>query len=233
MPESTSSSESGRCLAFRRWAVPAILALGVALPVRAQELKTPAEWRWRLDRPAALVTEQAVGDSAWRFVAMPPGWHVTTGPGVVLFDPSERASGRYALSADFLLFPDPSDAGFGLVLGGADLGQAAAPLLGVQLRRDGAVRVVARREGRLDVLADWALHPGVKPHPGTGVVGNKLRVDVGTDSLRVFVNDSAVTAVGAAGLATDGQFGLQLGEGLNMHITTLDVTRHLAPARTP
>jgi len=195
------------------------------------QLATPDGWRWRLDRPARLVTGQDVPDSAWRFVGMPPGWHVTTGPGVVLFDPSERAAGRYSLSADFILFPDPSESGFGLVLGGTDLSMPAAPLVSVQLRRDGAVRVSSTSASGVRVLAPWRVHHAVKVHPGSGTVTNTLRVAIAPDSLRVFVNDSAVVAVGAAGLQTDGQFGIQIGERLNFHITTLDVTRHLAPRR--
>jgi len=231
MREAAESPKPPQGAALSQAAISALLALGAASSLHAQGLTTPSEWRWRLDRPATLVTEQAVGDSAWRFVAMPPGWHVTTGPGVLLFEPTERATGRYALSADFLLFPGPSDAGFGLVLGGADLAAAATPLVNVQLRRDGTVRILSVQGGRVEVLADWAAHPAIRAHPGTGVVGNHLRVDVASDSLRVFVNDTVVTAVASAGLVTDGQFGLQVGEGLNMHITTLDVTRHLAPAR--
>jgi len=200
---------------------------------RAQELTTPKEWRWRLDRPATLVTGQDVPDSAWRFVGMPPGWHVTTGPGVVLFNPSERASGRYSLSADFILFPNPSDSYFGLVLGGADLGSAAGAHLAVQLRRDGAVRVLSVGAGGEKVLAAWRMHSAIRAHQGTGTVSNRLRVAVAPDSLRIFVNDSAVVAVGSAGLATEGQFGLQIGEKLNFHITTLDHIRHLAPGRVP
>ncbi|HEX9565264.1 MAG TPA: hypothetical protein VF981_14880, partial [Gemmatimonadaceae bacterium] len=214
-------------------ALPALWASLAAnsQPVQAQDLKTPPDWRWRLDRPAQLVTGEVVPDSAWRFVGMPPGWHITTGPGVVLYHPAERATGRYSLSADFILFPNPSDNHFGLVLGGADLSSATADHLAVQLRRDGAVRIAASRGGAETVLAPWRVHTAIRVHPGTGVITNRLRVAVAPDSLRVFVNDSAVVAVGRGGLVTDGQFGLQIGEKLNFHITILDHIRHLAPAR--
>lgn len=203
---------------------------GSAAPVAAQDV-TPSEWRWRLDRPAQLVTGQQVPDSAWRFVRMPPGFHVTTGPAVLVYHPAERATGRYSLVGDFVLFPRPTESGYGLAFGGTDLSSPTAPYLLVQLRRDGAVRVVAMEQGTERVLAGWRSHPVIKPHLGSGVVTNRLRVGVAADSLRVFVNDSAVVALPAAGLRTDGQFGLQVGEKLNMHITILDVVRHLAPSR--
>lgn len=213
-----------------------LLCLALAAPTvesQAQGLTTPGDWRWRLERPAQLVTGQDVPDSAWRFVGMPPGFHITTGPGVVLFNPGERATGRYSLSADFVLFPNPTDSPFGLVLGGADLSSASAGHLAVQLRRDGAVRVLRAGGGAEQVLAPWKVHSAIRAHAGSGTVTNRLRVAVGADSLRVFVNDSAVSAVPGAGLVTDGQFGLQIGEKLNFHITTLDHIRHLAPARVP
>jgi len=209
------------------------LAIGFLVGMSGEagaQLTTPSEWRWRLDRPARLVTGQEVPDSAWRFVGMPPGWHVTTGPGVTLFNPTERAAGRYSISAAFVLFPHPGDDGYGLVFGGADLGSADAARLAVQLRRDGAVRVVAERLGQEQALSPWTLHPAIRP-AGAEPVTNRMRVAVAPDSVRVFVNDTAVAAIGVAGLATEGQFGFRIGGGLNLHITTLDLTRHLAPAR--
>jgi hypothetical protein len=216
-----------------RLTIAAVVAVAVASPLdaSAQELTTPPDWRWRLDGPAQLVTAQPVSDSTWQFVGMPPGWHVTTGPGVVLYHPAERANGRYSLSSDFVLFPNPAESPYGLVLGGPDLSSASAPSIAVQLRRDGAVRIVAERDGNEQVLAPWRTHAAIKPHPGTGTVTNRLRVGVAPDSVRVFVNDSAIVAVPASGLQLDGQYGFGIGARLNMHITTLDYTRHLAPSR--
>jgi hypothetical protein len=167
--------------------------------------------------------------AAWRFERMPPGWHVTTGPGALLHDPRERAEGRYSLTGHFALFPDPSDAGYGLFVGGAGLDGDAPSWLAILLRRDGAVGVVRHRAGADSVLAPFAGHPAVKRGDGRGVVSNRLRVAVAPDSLRVFVNDSAVVAVPRDGLALEGGFGLRIGPGINLHVTILDHTRHLAP----
>lgn len=209
----------------------AALSLVLGAELKAQELTTPPVWRWRLEAPARLVTGQQVPDSAWRFVGMPPGWHINSGPGVIVYHPQERASGRYSLAAAFAVFPRPTEMPYGLVLGATDLNAASPRYMAVQLRRDGAVRVVEMAEGREAVLAPWTVYPAVKPHPGGGVVTNRLRVAVAPDSVRIFVNDSALVAVSAAGLATDGQFGLQAGKGLDLHVTFLDVIRHLAPGR--
>jgi hypothetical protein len=219
---------------MRKTVIGAVLAgvLAGAGAAAGQEMETPPDWRWRLDAPARLVTEQEVGDSAWRFVMMPPGWHVTTGPGVLLYDPAERATGRYSLAADFVLFPNPSESGFGLFLCGTRLEGDTASYVAVLLRHDGAVSIMARDGDRETTLAPWSVHEAVKPYPGSGVVTNRLRVSVLADSVAVFVNDTAVTGAALGGRRTDGRFGFRIGGGINMHLTILDYTRHLAPARS-
>lgn len=52
--------------------VAAVVPLGV-------QLKTPEDWKWRLDEPAALSASGKMEAGEWWFVAMPPGWHVTMG----------------------------------------------------------------------------------------------------------------------------------------------------------
>jgi len=97
-----------------------IVALGVPWPVGAQ-LKTPVDWTWRLDAPATLVTSLDVPEGSWLFVRMPPGWHVTTGPGAVLF-PSElpEVDGNYSLETQIFLFPGTSQEEYGVFIGGRD-----------------------------------------------------------------------------------------------------------------
>jgi hypothetical protein len=210
-------------------AVLAVAVFGGVLG--AQQLTVPDGWKWRLDAPARLVTEDAVPDSAWRFVGMPPGWHVTTGPGALLFHTSATASGRFTLQAEFALFPDPPDTGYGIFLGGRNLDGGSPGYLAVVLRRDGQVSLT-RRDGATEATVQaWTAHPAIKPHPGRGVVSNRLRVTVAGDSLRVSVNDSPVFSTARTGLEIDGAFGLRVGKGINLHVTSLDHTRHLAPAR--
>ena len=68
--------------------LPLLLLAFVVLspPVQAQdeELTRPPDWMLRFDRPAP--------DSAIYFVDMPPGWHITTGPAAILYDPAMAAS---------------------------------------------------------------------------------------------------------------------------------------------
>ena len=64
----------------------------------ALQLKTPVDWKWRTDTPAAVTdTDKALPADKWFYVGMPPGWHITTNPGVRL--PLFSIVSQYFLSA--------------------------------------------------------------------------------------------------------------------------------------
>lgn len=206
-----------------RTSVPAVLLL--LLPsVAVGQLTKPASWRTR--------TDGASSDTVY-YVQMPPGWHITTGPGTLLYDPANVAAGRFGLSMEVHLFPKASDEGYGLFLGGRDLDTPAASWVGVLMRRDGAVQVVRVAGSSRTTLLDW--RPGsVKPHPGTDdTVLNVLGVRVEPDSVRIEGNGQRIAALPRAELPLDGVFGFRAGPGINLHVTNLDLTTRIAPAPRP
>lgn len=206
---------------------PVVLLLALPAMATAQHAHVPAPpgWTHHHDTPPR--------DTVWTFASMAPGWHVTTGPGAVLYDPAAHAHGDFSLASQVFLFPKPSDEGYGLFLGGQGIGSDTASYLAVLLRGDGRVSVQQHRGGTWNVLAPWTRNAAIKPNPGDQVVLNHLRVRAGADSLRVFVNDSSVLALPRRVLQLDGQVGLRVGAGLNLHVTTFDHTRHHAPVPTP
>lgn len=206
------------------WLLCAAVLLVPAAAARAQSL--PAGWAWRAQPGPA-----AGGDPSWSFEQMPPGWHVTTGPAGLLYLPAERAAGRFTLAADFVVFPATTDSGYGLFVGGSGLEGASPSYLATLLRRDGSVSVVRRAGAEETVVLPWTARPAILAHAGSGTVTNRLRLQAAADSLRVFVNDSAVVSLAVPGEWTEGAFGFSAGAGVNLHITILDHTRHLAPAR--
>lgn len=187
----------------------------------------PRGWEWRLDR----TTASPATDSS-RLDRMPPGWHITTGPAGLLYPSAERAAAPFTLVADFVVFPTTTESGFGLFLGGADLESDSSSYIAALLRRDGAITVVRRSRGADSTLVPWTSHTAIRPHPGSGTTTNRLRLSASADSLRVFVNDSAVVALGLDDSAAAGRFGFRVGERVNLHITILDYIRHLAPLRS-
>ena len=94
------------------------LALGVR-PVGAQEDERPIGWDVVFD-------DEAAEDSSLFFVAMAPGWHITSGPAALLYDPVRTAEGEFRLEAEVFLFPGESDSGFGLMF---NLGKLMANII--------------------------------------------------------------------------------------------------------
>jgi len=204
------------------------------LPAQSSaQLSTPPHWKWVTDEPARLVTEQAVPDSGWRFVAMPPGWHITTGPRALLFDPAFRGEERFTVESRLILFPDPSDEGYGLFIGGRHLETDSRSFTAFLVRRDGMAAVVRVIGAATEYIVPWKESKGVVPHGGSGTVSNVLRVSAGPSDVVFQVNGDTVAVLDRSALAVDGEFGFRIGARLNMHVMNLDYTRHLALPREP
>lgn len=185
----------------------------------------PVAWR--------VTTDSPVKDSL-AVTQMPPGWHITTTAesGAILYDPALVARGRFALSLDVFLFPRSGEEGYGILLGGTDLGTPQASWLAFLVRRDGRASVQQVHHGSSHALVEWTPNDAVKPHPGGDEAQlNNLRVSVEPDSIRFEANGKRVTALPRGTLGVDGAFGMRVGKDVNLHISNLDHTVRLAPAR--
>ena len=210
-----------------------LLAIAVvASSAGARQLQTPTDWKWRTDAPAKVTSESKIGPDTWHFVAMPPGWHITMGPGGLLYPTGKTASGNFVLQAEMFLFPGEGQQEYGLFLGGQAVdGDASHPhYVAFVARRDGQAAVVKRIGTGVEPLIAWKTNDAVVPHPGgTGTAKNIFRVEVGPTEIAFSANGKEIAKVPRAGLTTDGAFGFRVGKDLNMHISTLDVTERLAP----
>lgn len=191
----------------------------------------PQGWRWSLDAPARLRNGGtfASADSLFEFVHMAPGWHITMGPGAALFDPRERAEGRFVVQSELILFPNASANEYGLFVGGRDLEGAGKEWFAFVVRADGSAAVMHRAGAETHLVMPWTKHEAVKVRPDGGSVTNVVAVRAEPDSVRFVVNGARIAAYPRAALAVDGAFGFRIGQGVNLHITNLDVTRRLAP----
>jgi hypothetical protein len=220
----------------------AFLAVLVALPIAVAaamvplgvQLKTPEDWKWRLDEPAAMSPGMKMEAGQWWFVAMPPGWHVTMGPGGVVYHPAYRASGRFVVESELFLFPDSSDEGVGVFVSGQSLGDNESPAyVALLLRKDGSATVVRRAVGAVTPIADWGAVQGVAPHGGKDAEKHAFRVEAETAALTFLVDGVTVATTPRADAPADGHFGLRIGRGVNIHVVRLDFTQQLAPPRAP
>jgi hypothetical protein len=193
----------------------------------------PPGWSWSLDRAARMSAGgKAIGtDSLFEFALMAPGWHLTMGPGGVVFDPREKADHRYVLTAELILFPDASmDAEYGIFVGGMALESAAdKQWYAFVVRGDGSAAVLHRAGPETHLVMPWTKHAAVKPRPADATVTNVVQLRAEPDSIRFLVNGERITAFARADLNVNGPFGFRVGKGINLHITNLDVTRRLAP----
>jgi hypothetical protein len=186
----------------------------------------PAGWRWITDRPATTAGDAS--DSAFVFSTMPPGWHITMGPGGLLVAPSEPAAGRFALESQLFLFPGTSEEGVGLFFGGTAV-EAGKPWTAFVMRRDGSTAVM-RGGATTTWLRQWSRHDSLAAMPSDGEPHQyKLRVEGETGVVHFKVNGHTVQSLPRDSAMVDGLFGFRVGRDLNLHITSLDYVQRLAP----
>lgn len=202
----------------------ALLALVLLLPssVGAQQGEFPDGWKIRADRPDQDVSQVL-------FVDMPPGWHVTTGPAVILWNPETRAEGAFRVAMEVFLFdPEGRREAFGLFLGGSDL-EGADQRYTYFLIRDGGEFIIKERQGaEAPTLQGWTADPAIQGwadrEEGGATVKNVLAVEVSDREMRFLVNDREVARVPREGRTADGVVGLRVNHRLNLHITRLEIT---------
>jgi hypothetical protein len=198
--------------------VPFLLVLPLlAAPLAAQDFERPADWKVRFDRPAP--------DTAVYFVSMPPGWHITTGPAGILYNPKNSAQGEFRVEAEVFLFPGERREGFGVFVGGEDLGGANQSYLYFLIRKDGSYLVKRRAASETHVIVPWTVHEAIVKHDGgEGTAKNVLAVECTADQVRFFVNGQQVNSQPRAEVDVDGIVGLRVNHQLDIHVASLEVT---------
>lgn len=213
-------------------AVFATLILGSTALLPAMQLQTPTDWKWRTDSPSTVTNlDKDLPASSWFFVAMPPGWHITSNPGVVIYHSTHTGSGLYRLQSQAFLFPGTGQEEYGIFVGGRDLGQGSATpsYTAFVARRDGRVAVLRRAGDATTALVDWKVNDAAVAHPGEGTAKHIFTVEVLTSEVVFSVNDREVARVPKAQVTTDGPFGFRAGANLNLHVSSFDATFSLAP----
>ena len=213
-------------------AVFAAVVAGSTALVPAMELQTPTDWKWRTDSPATVTdSDKDLPATKWFFVAMPPGWHITSNPGVVIYHPTRTGAGLYRLQSQAFLFPGTGQEEYDVLIGGRDLeqGSAAPAYTAVVARRDGRVAVLKRNGATTTALVDWKVNDAAVAHPGEGTAKNIFKVEVLTSDVVFSVNDKEVARLPKAQVPTDGQFGFRAGANMNLHVSSFDATYMLAP----
>lgn len=205
-----------------------LFSLPLTINSAGVQFTPPPGWKWATDTDARMVTTLDPAEGSWLFGTMAPGWHVTTRPGAILFEPTHASRGRFALESQSFLFPGTSAAGFGVFVGGADLDGKSAKYVAFLIRRDGSAAVESVDSGRVTALHPWTKSAAIVAGAPDGEVKNVLRVEGEASTLTFLVNGQKVAEVRRDGTRADGIVGLRVGENLNLHVTNLDLTHRLA-----
>ena len=165
------------------------------------------------------------------------GLHVTTGPAVTYWHPSNRASGDYTVTATF---NEPQYMGlndhphpYGIMIGGNDLGTAQQSFL--YCAASGAGNVIVRGMGPapFQLNGRGTANAAVNKAPAKGQpVTNTIAVSVRGDKVDCAVNGTVVgsfdkaVVVGAGKLkSTDGLYGIRFAHNTEGIVTGLRMTK--------
>lgn len=199
---------------LRAAGVTAVTTLALASPASSQDAP-PEGWVVQPDSGVA-------GDVF--FVSMAPGWHLTTGPATLVYDPARVADGAFRVEAEAFRFPG-EPAGYGVFLGGRGLEPATYDFFEILLDAAGRFRVAHRAGPELHVVVPWTAHDAVVPVPAEGNARNLLAVEVRPPTVTVLVNGTGVTSFEPPEYARfDGVVGLRALGDVNVHVVRLDVT---------
>jgi hypothetical protein len=200
----------------------ALPALSLSLAAQEGEAAAmPEGWMVRLDR---------AGGSAPGFEAMSPGWHITTGPAGIFYDPEKTASGTFRVESEVFQFdPGSRNEAYGVFIGGKDLDADGQSYTYFLIRRDGSYLVKRRDGAGTSNVQGWTTHAAVvsweNRGEGEATARNVLAIEAGGEELVFFVNGQEVFRTARQGQHVDGVVGLRANHGLNIHVSSLDITQ--------
>ena len=190
--------------------------------VKVQGGPLPAGWTVRLDDKE---TGRTANDT--RFVSMGGGYHVTSGPAAIYFNPANQVTGAFTASASFRQTKAPSHPeAYGLFFGGSNLDGAQQSYLYFLVRGDGKYYIAHRAGGDVHKITPWTDNAAIVKQDAAGVASNTLSVQVTNDSLLFMVNGQRVQAFAKGGMMNaDGQVGLRVNHNLDVHVGSFEVKK--------
>lgn len=182
----------------------------------------PEGWTIRLDDK-----DRAAGAAATKFTTMGSGFHVTSGPAAIYYRAADAQTGAFAVSAGFGQRKAPAHPeAYGIFYGGRNLQEAAQEYFYYLVRGDGSYYVAHRAGAEVHTLVPWTKHAAVNAQNEAGIASNVLTVDVTADSVHLLANQKRVQSFSRRQMsATDGQVGLRVNHGLDVHIGEFRIRR--------
>ncbi len=185
-------------------------------------------WTGRIDPQSAKGGRKITED---KVVAMGSGFHVTSGPAAIYWNPANTASGNYSVTGSFTQTKAPAHAeAYGLFIGGKNLDAANQSYAYFVVRGDGKYLINHRaNDSTVHKLVDWTANDAVKAADANGKATNNLKIVVGPDKISFQANGVEVSSMPRAqldgmGQGTSGIAGVRVNHNLDVHIDGFAVT---------
>ncbi|HEX7917779.1 MAG TPA: hypothetical protein VF454_00170 [Gemmatimonadales bacterium] len=171
----------------------------------------PAGWNGRTDRGQPL--------AGAKFEAMGAGFHVTTGPAVILWRDADRANGAFHTLATFTQVKNPAHPeAFGMFVAGSNLDSASQSYIYVLVRGDGAYLIKRRVGATVTAIVDWTPSPAVNKADSAGKATNKIELQNTDGHLTFTINGQQVHSMDIPVAETRGIVGLRVNHNLEVHV---------------
>ena len=182
-----------------------------------------AGWTGRVD-PQAAKQGKTINDD--KLVSMGSGFHVTSGPAAIYWNPANTASGNYTVSGSFTQTKAPAHAeAYGLVMGGKDLNAANQSYLYFVVRQDGKYLINHRaNDSTVHKIVEWTANPAIKTQDADGKATNKVSIVAGADKVSFMVNGVEVDSKPRSAIVAKGIAGVRVNHNLDVHVDGFAVT---------
>ena len=208
---------------LRRALLIALIAV-LAVPIAAQ---VQAGWKVRIDGSPSASAPGA--NPNLKFVTMGKGFHVTGGPGTIIWDPAHTVKGVYSVKATFTLMkPSDNVTHYGLAFGGTDIEGSAPTYMYFSIAQDGTYQIRHRAGGEVHDM-EKSLHVAVRKPDASGTSTNTLEVQVAPTAVSYLVNGAVVdatptrTGTGAYTEKTDGIVGVRIDDHIDVQVDGFEV----------
>ncbi len=184
----------------------------------ASDVKLPAGWAARTDEKGQ---EKNV-----KFAATQSGYQVTLGPATILYRPADKVQSPFRVTATITQAKPPEHLeGYGIFIGGQDLGSDAQRYTYFLVRSDGTF-LIKRRHGAetQNLTSSWSAHPAILQPDQQGKATNQLEVAVTPMKTSFLVNGKEVYSADPRLIDAKGVAGLRINHNLDLHIATFSVS---------
>ncbi len=208
---------------MRRRALLIALIAVLAVPIAAQ---VPA-WKVRIDGSQSASAPDA--NPNLKFAPTEKGFHITGGPGAIIWDSARTVKGIYSVKATFTLTkPAQKVTYYGLAFGANDVEGSTPNYVYFTIAQDGTFQIRHRAGNEVHDM-DKSLHFAIRKPDASGKSVNTLEVQVAPTAVSYLVNGAVVDATpnrpgtGAYTEKTDGLVGLRIDDQIDVQVDGFEV----------